>query len=90
MIERTTKQSSLETLYEQLKIRVDNPYELQSFKHIFTHLTWEVDSYYGDVTDVVLPDERYQWLTSEEVENMPKPVPVVKIWETLKEKNTNE
>lgn len=90
MIERTTKQSSLETLYEQLKIRVDNQYELQSFKHIFTHLTWEVDSYYGDVTDVVLPDERYQWLTSEEVENMPKPVPVVKIWETLKEKNTNE
>ncbi len=84
MIELNTKKSATETLFEQYRIKVTSPQAFKSFKHIFTHLTWEVKSYYAEITAEALVSDEFQFFTAEEVENLPKPVPVVKVWEKLK------
>lgn len=85
MVELTTKQSALEILSEQHRIKMTSPKELLQFKHIFTHLTWEMKSYYGQLQMVDFTSDEFQFFTAEEVEQLPKPVPVVKVWEKIKE-----
>lgn len=86
MIELTPEKSPPETLFEQHQLKIMESKKLMSFKHIFTHLTWQMKSYYGTLKSNKLPTDEFRFFTTEEVENLPKPVPVVKVWEKIKEK----
>lgn len=59
---------------------------LIEFNHIFSHLTWEMKSYLT-VTDDAAP-EGYRFFSTEEVESLPKAVPVIRIWEEAKNRLT--
>lgn len=85
MIELNTKKSATETLFEQYKIKVTSKKEFKSFKHIFTHLTWDVKSYLATISSSEGFSDEFQFFTTEEVEKLPKPVPVVKVWEKIKD-----
>lgn len=90
MVELTTEKSATETLFAQHGLKVTASEDLLSFKHIFTHLTWDVKSYYGKlITDEATIGE-FQFFTAEEVEKLPKPVPVLKVWEKIKERSAND
>ena len=84
MVEYAENQSLEEMALEHFAIELMSVVEILSFKHIFTHLTWEMKSYRAliEKTDTVL--EGYRFFTQEEVEALPKPVPVLKIWEEIK------
>lgn len=84
MIELDTKKSAAETLFEKYQMKVSSQSELKSFRHIFTHLTWDVKSYYATLASENLVSKEFQFYSAEEVENLPKPVPVVKVWERIK------
>ncbi|WP_224654434.1 hypothetical protein, partial [Escherichia coli] len=59
---------------------------LIEFNHIFSHLKWEMKSYLT-VTDDAAP-EGYRFFSTEEVESLPKAVPVIRIWEEAKNRLT--
>lgn len=87
MVELTTKKSVQENLLEQHQLKTSSPNELIDFKHIFTHLTWEVKSYYAKLEAPETISDEFKFFTTDEVERLPKPVPVVKVWEEIKRKN---
>lgn len=58
---------------------------LTDFRHVFSHLTWEMKSYMA-VTDDAAP-EGFQFFSAEEVEALPKAVPVMKIWDEVKKRS---
>ena len=58
--------------------------KLLAFKHIFTHITWEMKSFRSRLTKNEAVPEGYQFFTEEEVESLPKPVPIIKVWESIK------
>ncbi|MFJ7841322.1 A/G-specific adenine glycosylase [Lysinibacillus sphaericus] len=51
-----------------------------TFKHIFSHLTWHVNAYYMKSKTA----EKGEWLTREQIELLPMPVPMLKIWQAIK------
>ncbi|MFJ7737593.1 A/G-specific adenine glycosylase [Lysinibacillus sp. NPDC097287] len=69
--------STLETTYN---VQVIKQQELLTFKHVFSHLTWHVNSYYIQSE----PSLSGQWFTREQIEQLPMPVPMLKIWNSLK------
>lgn len=57
---------------------------LVNFKHIFSHLKWEVESFSVDlITSEHLPDNAV-FLAKEELLKLPMPVPMIKILDVLK------
>lgn len=84
MVELTTNQSATEILYKQLGLKVTAASDIISFKHIFTHLTWEVKSYQAAIQEEINIPDGFKFYTANEVEELPKPVPVVKVWEMIK------
>lgn len=85
MIELNTKEEPDETFMSYFGMEVNVLSTITSFRHIFTHLTWEINSYYANLNDKKIP-EGYAFFTKEEVELMPKPVPVLKVWAIVKER----
>ncbi|AOV06837.1 A/G-specific adenine glycosylase [Sporosarcina ureilytica] len=83
MVELTTNQSAGEILFKQLGLKVSAVSDIMSFKHIFTHLTWEVTSYYANLKVENRVPDGYKFFTATEVEALPKPVPVVKVWDKI-------
>lgn len=65
---------------EQYDVQVNVKHELMELKHVFSHLTWYLTSYYVQCE----PSEKGQWLTREQIELLPMPVPMLKIWDKLK------
>lgn len=84
MVELTTTEGAAQLLKKQKGIEMNTPLKVLDFKHIFTHITWHVSSYMGEVEQLSTLDERAAYFTDEEVERLPKPVPVIKVWEQLK------
>lgn len=84
MVELETKKSTQEVLWEQHQIKMTSLNDVIQFKHIFTHLTWEVKSYYGQLKAEDFTSDKFKFFSAEEVENLPKPVPVIKVWEEIK------
>lgn len=82
MIENSIELSLEKIMKETYGIQVEYPEPLLQFKHVFSHLTWEVQSY-SVSTDEAAPTG-FQFLSTEEVEALPKAVPVMKIWEEVK------
>ena len=83
MIELNEGKASQDKLAKQMGIELTEANEIMSFKHIFSHLTWEMQSYFVQLKQANTAPKGYQYFTDEEVEALPKPVPVLKIWESL-------
>lgn len=62
------------------KVQVNKQQELITFKHVFSHLTWHINSYYIQSES----SHSGQWFTREQIELLPMPVPMLKIWHTIK------
>ncbi|WP_029986993.1 A/G-specific adenine glycosylase [Lysinibacillus fusiformis] len=75
-----TSQVSVESFLKGCAIRVKAKHELLTFKHVFSHLTWHVNSYYMKCESTSMGD----WFTQEQIEQLPMPVPMLKIWEEVK------
>ncbi|KPN95739.1 A/G-specific adenine glycosylase [Lysinibacillus sp. ZYM-1] len=77
-----TSHSSVENFLKECAISVQAKHELLTFKHVFSHLTWHLNSYYMKCESTSTGD----WLTREQIELLPMPVPMLKIWEEVKNK----
>lgn len=65
---------------ENYDVQVNSKHEFMELKHVFSHLTWHLTSYYMQCE----PSKKGQWLTREQIELLPMPVPMLKIWDKLK------
>ena len=65
---------------ENYEVQVNTQQAFMELKHVFSHLTWHLTSYYIQCE----PSEKGQWLTREQIELLPMPVPMLKIWDKLK------
>lgn len=54
---------------------------LVNFKHVFSHLVWHIESY---LTTELPVQQEGKWLTIEEIERLPMPVPMLKVLDTVK------
>lgn len=84
MVELNQDENAENIFYEKFDIQLDPLIKITAFKHIFTHLTWAMSSYRARITEIETIPEGYQFFTGEEVESLPKPVAVVKIWDSIK------
>jgi len=87
MVERDA--NDLETiplLEEKCGIYFTKENELGPFKHVFSHLTWEMNSISGQAFEKLTIPITCKWLSKEEVQAVPMPVPMLKIWQAFHER----
>lgn len=71
---------SLIKFAQHYELKVQAHQQIITFKHIFSHLTWHVNAYYMKSKT----GEKGEWLTREQIELLPMPVPMLKIWQAIK------
>lgn len=71
-----TNESVLATTYQ---IELISREKLISFKHVFSHLVWNMDSYMINSKQAGRELEKGEWFTMEEMQRLPIPVPMQKI-----------
>lgn len=74
-----------EQLSESLAGEVSAVEKFTSFKHVFSHLTWNVDAYTAKAGDLTLP-AHMRWVTAEELELLPIAGPAQKMKTALLQK----
>lgn len=89
MVELMEDQLPHEAFSKQFDMNLTGISEIISFKHIFSHLTWEVKGYQARGKEEGTTPEGFQYFTEEEVELLPKPVPVLKMWDCIKQGGNN-
>ncbi|WP_033542347.1 A/G-specific adenine glycosylase [Planococcus sp. CAU13] len=72
-----------ERLSEQFNGLVAKAEKITSFKHVFSHLTWNVDGFIAEGEDLKIPDNM-KWVNAEEMEGLPIAGPVQKMKTALK------
>ncbi|MGK7379989.1 A/G-specific adenine glycosylase [Planococcus sp. 1R117A] len=88
MIELTEEVLPLEIeeqLSENFQGIVSNAEKITSFKHVFSHLTWNVDGYIAKGQNLNVPSHM-KWVTAEELELLPISGPVQKMKAVLKQR----
>lgn len=85
MIERLDDKTLREKVREQFGVELEGFVDILSFKHIFSHITWEMTSFKARMKETDAIPQGFHFFTEEEVEALPKPVPVLKIWEKIKQ-----
>lgn len=88
MIELNGEDHPKVQLREQFGIEPNRCTEVLAFKHVFSHITWEMQSYQAVMEQTVTVPEGARFFSEKEVEALPKPVPVIKIWDELKKAKT--
>ncbi|MEK3936446.1 A/G-specific adenine glycosylase [Sporosarcina sp. FSL W7-1349] len=83
MIENEDGLKPADLLQKSMSLDAGELKGLLSFKHIFSHITWEVESYQGRIRLSGSAPEGYQFFSAEEVQQLPKAKPVIKIWEAI-------
>ena len=73
-------EDSLLKFAQHYKVETQAQQEILTFKHVFSHLTWHVNAYYMKCKSF----EEGEWLTREQIELLPMPVPMLKIWQAIK------
>lgn len=76
-----TEHTNEATLAAFYKLDLINRDQLMSFKHVFSHLVWHMDSYVIGAQQIGDVPENSKWLTIEEMKRLPMPVPMQKIWQ---------
>lgn len=69
-----------ESIDEKYNVAIEAKKPLMQFKHVFSHLTWHIDSYSATVKETGILGEHVQWFTKEQIAQLPMPVPMLKIW----------
>jgi A/G-specific adenine glycosylase len=88
MVELPTPNHTIENIIEhEYQMGIVKGKEILNFKHVFSHLTWEMESYEAKLINEIDLPSNCKWFTTEEIENQPMPVPVLKIWNAWKERN---
>ncbi|MFK8795791.1 A/G-specific adenine glycosylase [Planococcus plakortidis] len=59
--------------------------KITAFKHVFSHLTWNVDGYLAKAEEFT-PPENMKWVTPEQLENLPIAGPVQKMKTALEQR----
>ncbi|GLC90300.1 A/G-specific adenine glycosylase [Lysinibacillus piscis] len=77
MIEQGTE--TIEQWLQAYVTDVQTQQELLTFKHVFSHLTWQITAHYMRCQT---PMEG-EWLTREQIANLPMPVPMLKIFQAI-------
>ncbi|WP_342514483.1 A/G-specific adenine glycosylase [Sporosarcina sp. FSL K6-1522] len=90
MVELTGDGTPQQILREQYGLESKAHLEVLTFKHIFSHITWEMQSFEARMYEEDVIPEGFRFFTEEEVEALPKPVPVLKIWEEVKGENKHD
>lgn len=76
------EQGALETFEKETGLKLKNVTELSRFPHVFSHITWDIHAFRAQL-DSVQAEQRPAAFTSEEVQQLPKSKPVLKIIENL-------
>ncbi|MGM9968097.1 A/G-specific adenine glycosylase [Rummeliibacillus sp. TYF005] len=77
-IEEHTNEAKLADIY---KLELINRDQLMSFKHVFSHLVWHMDSYVISAQQIGDAPDNSNWFSIEEMKELPMPVPMQKIWQ---------
>lgn len=85
MVELLSNDEPEEVFSEQYGIKLKEIKSVTSFKHIFTHLTWEMSGFRAQTSVENVTPEGYDFFTEAEIELLPKPVPVSKVWTCVKQ-----
>ncbi|WP_107840133.1 A/G-specific adenine glycosylase [Metasolibacillus meyeri] len=72
-----------ENIAEKYGVEIGTPTSLLTFKHVFSHLTWHIDSYYAVATETGILADPVEWFTKEQIAQLPMPVPMLKIWSQI-------
>ncbi|MGE7921057.1 A/G-specific adenine glycosylase [Viridibacillus sp. NPDC093762] len=76
-------------LSEQYSLNLLSREKLTSFKHIFSHLTWHIESYFVSCEEQQIIPDNCQWFTVEEMSALPMPVPMQKVWQRYQIESSN-
>lgn len=80
MVEKS--EDALAIFAEKYKVEIKKDLgEIISFKHVFSHLTWHIEAHILKVKAT----DRSGFLAPEQLELLPMPVPVLKIWQAVRE-----
>ncbi|MET0786775.1 MAG: A/G-specific adenine glycosylase [Paenisporosarcina sp.] len=87
MIEKNNKDDeTIPLMQERYGVYLTKENELGPFKHVFSHLTWNMNSISGQaIVDSGIPSSS-KWLSIDEVRSVPMPVPMLKIWQAFQER----
>lgn len=77
---KTSEQFQLDYSVDILDFVNDN---LLTFKHIFSHLTWEMDCYLVEIEQSAELPENMRFFTKEQIKQLPMSVPMLKILNVL-------
>lgn len=81
MIEMKKDSDPLQLFIEQYEIAVKKEYgTFFSLKHVFSHITWHIEAELIEVKTNI----REGFFTLEQIEGLPMPVPMLKIWNEIK------
>ncbi|MEK3763604.1 A/G-specific adenine glycosylase [Solibacillus sp. FSL K6-4121] len=86
MVERDEDENSLTKVEKQYNVVLNRQLveRIISFKHIFSHLKWHINSYLIDAIETGEVNQlNTAFLTKEQIEGIPMPVPMLKIWGKL-------
>jgi A/G-specific adenine glycosylase len=87
MVECAVKNvETIPLLEERFGIYFTKENEIGPFKHVFSHLTWEMNSISGKALEKSTIPQRCKWLSKEELQAVPMPVPMLKIWQAFHER----
>ncbi|MFJ7669348.1 A/G-specific adenine glycosylase [Lysinibacillus sp. NPDC097195] len=73
-------ENAFEIFVQQYEIEPQAKQDILTFKHVFSHLTWHINAHYMKSKLC----EKGEWLTREQIELLPMPVPMLKIWQAIK------
>lgn len=83
MVERQGE--TLKTLAQNYQLTVDLfSVPVLKFMHVFSHLTWQVESHLVDLIAVSQLPDNARFFSKAEIAELPMPVPMLKIWDKLK------
>ncbi|MCH7323250.1 A/G-specific adenine glycosylase [Solibacillus sp. MA9] len=87
MIERVKDANSFAQAQQRYNLVLDDnlAVPIDSFKHVFSHLKWLIDSYLVDCLQA--PEQlpiNMKFFTKDQIEQIPMPVPMLKIWGKIK------
>lgn len=72
-----------EKLDEKYGVEIEYGTSLLNFKHVFSHLTWHINSYEAQIASKHTVIENVQYFTKAEIASLPMPVPMLKIWNDI-------
>ena len=91
MVELPTATHTVEEVIElDYGVEIKKGKELIAFKHTFSHLIWEIESFEATLVHEKKLSVNSEWYSIEEVNNYPMPIPVLKMWNAWKERKRIE